>query len=82
MNTFLTNMLVNITPKFPNHKKIATFCFFMVLCQVGSTLYHAKSWTRLLYGKVSNFEVEHIRLTSQFPIRFKTLTRSVFTIDQ
>ena len=54
-------MLVYITPKYPNHKKIATF--FVVLCQVGSTLHHTKSWTRLLYWKVSNFEVEHFRLT-------------------
>ena len=23
---------VNITPKYPYHKKIATFCFMVVLC--------------------------------------------------
>ena len=51
---------------------------FVVLCQVWSTLHLTKSWTRL-YGKVSNFEVEHFRLTSHFPLRFKT--QSVFRVN-
>ena len=36
-------------------QKIATFCFLVVLCEVGSTLQHTKSGTELEYGKVSNY---------------------------
>ena len=33
-------------------KKIAKFCFLVVLCEVGSTLQHVKSRKKWEYGKV------------------------------
>ena len=50
MLQFLKNRRINI-PIDP--QKIAKFCFLVVLCEVGSTLQHTKSWTELEYGKVS-----------------------------
>ena len=50
---------VNIKPNYPYPKKIAKVCFLVVLCQLGSTLQHTKSWTELKYGKVSNFDDEN-----------------------
>ena len=54
-NMYLRNndRQVDIMPNYPYPKKIAKFCFLVVLCEVGSTLQHTKSWTELEYGKVS-----------------------------
>ena len=49
-------------------KKIAKFCFLVVLCQVWSSLQHTKNWTKLEYGKVSNFEDDFFRFTGHFRI--------------
>jgi len=52
--------------------------FFVVLCRVGSSWQHTKSWTKLEYGKVSNFEEDFCRFTNHFPFICGTLTRTVF----
>ena len=57
------NRQVDIMPNYPYPKIIAKFCFLVVLCEVGSTLQHTKSWTKLEYGKVSNFEDDFFRFT-------------------
>ena len=64
-------------------KKIAKFCFLVVLCQVGSSLQHTKSWTKLEYGKVSNFEADFFRFGSFSYNRFTCgeLTWSVFMMS-
>jgi len=38
----------------------------VVLCYVRSSRQHTKSWTKLEYGKVSNFEYDFCRFTSYF----------------
>ncbi len=55
-------------PNYPYPKIIAKFCFLVVLCQVGSSLQHTKSRTKLEYGKVSNFEDDFFRFTGHFRI--------------
>ena len=49
-------------------KKIAKVCFLVVLCQVGSTLQHTKSWTNLEYGKCPNSEMTFFSIFKPFSI--------------
>ena len=49
-------------PNYPYPKIIATFCFLVVLCQVGSSLKHTKSWTELEYRKVHLSKYSHFMI--------------------
>ena len=57
---------VNIMPNYPYPKKIAKFCFLVVLCQVGSSLQHTKSCTKSHLGKKSYGPFYYLPLKADF----------------
>ena len=78
------NRWINITPKYPNLKKLQHFVFLVVLCYVVSNLQHTgtKHWTNLEYGKCPISETTFVDFLSHFPFTCGTVTRSVFVINQ